>query len=220
MLTTIKLSPSNLTFLWHSCKKCFYNHYINKIRRPMAMPLVGKMSSLSEQWFLDKTTDSIDSNLPKGIVTKSQLSLSAEIETNEELSNKYLLSGKIDLLVEFEDGNFGIYDCKNSSGDSDKSWMYYTQLAAYKYCFEQMNLGNVSHLGLIYQIIDSFDKNENSDDVFYFKTSQKFVHVDIKMERFVKLLSDVIQCLESEIPPLSNKNCNYCSFAEKYNNFD
>ena len=83
MLTTIKLSPSNLTFLWHSCKKCFYNHYINKIRRPMAMPLVGKMSSLSEQWFLDKTTESIDSNLPKGIVTKSQLSLSAEIETNE-----------------------------------------------------------------------------------------------------------------------------------------
>ena len=66
----------------------------------MTMPLVGKMSSLSEQWFLDKTTESIDSNLPKGIVTKSQLSLSAEIETNEELSNKYLLSGqlKIDLL--------------------------------------------------------------------------------------------------------------------------
>ena len=125
----------------------------------MAMPLVGKMSSLSEQWFLDKTTDSIDSNLPKGIVTKSKLSLSAEIETNEELSNKYLLSGKIDLLVEFEDGNFGIYDCKNSSGDSDNSWMYYTQLAAYKYCFEQMNLGNVSHLGLIYQIIDSYEKN-------------------------------------------------------------
>jgi CRISPR/Cas system-associated exonuclease Cas4 (RecB family) len=83
-----------------------------------------------------------------------------------------------------------------------------------------MGLGHISHLGLIYQIIDSFDKNENSDDVFYFKTSQKFVHVDIKMERFIKLLSDVIQCLESEIPPLSNKKCNYCIFAEKYNNFD
>ena len=61
---------------------------------------------------------------------------------------------------------------------------------------------------------------KNTDDVFYFKTSQKFVHVDIKMERFIKLLSDVIQCLESEIPPLSNKKCNYCIFAEKYNNFD
>ena len=54
MNSNITLSPSNLTFLWHSCKRCFYNHYVYKNRRPMTMPLVGKMATLSEDWFIEK----------------------------------------------------------------------------------------------------------------------------------------------------------------------
>ena len=33
MIDKITLSPSNLTFLWHSCKRCFYNHHVYKNRR-------------------------------------------------------------------------------------------------------------------------------------------------------------------------------------------
>ena len=36
------------------------------------------------------------------------------------------------------------------------------------------------------------------------------------MDQFEKLLSSVIQCLESEITPNSSPNCSFCKFAEKY----
>ena len=215
MTDKITLSPSNLTFLWHSCKRCFYNHHVFKNRRPMTMPLVGKMASLSEDWFIEKETNEIDPDLSPGKIVSSQKSLKAEIESNENLSRKYTISGKIDLLIEFEDGTFGIFDCKNTSGDSDKSWMYHTQLAAYKYCFEKMELGEVSQIGLIYQIIEGFYKSDDGNSNF--TTEQKFVNVTPKMDQFEKLLSSVIQCLESEITPNSSPNCSFCKFAEKYN---
>ncbi len=179
------------------------------------MPLVGKMASLSEDWFIEKDTKEIDPDLSPGKIISSQKSLKAEIVTDEELSRKYTISGKIDLLIEFEDGSYGIFDCKNTSGDSDKSWMYHTQLAAYKYCFEKMGLGEVSQIGLIYQIIEGFYKSD--DGTSNFTTEQKFVSVTPKMEQFEKLLSSVIQCLESEVTPNSSPNCSFCKFAENYN---
>ena len=72
MTDKITLSPSNLTFLWHSCKRCFYNHHIYKNRRPMTMPLVGKMATLSEDWFIEKETTEIDSDLSPGKIVSSQ----------------------------------------------------------------------------------------------------------------------------------------------------
>ena len=215
MNSNITLSPSNLTFLWHSCKRCFYNHYVYKNRRPMTMPLVGKMATLSEDWFIEKKTTEVEPSLSPGLIVSSQKSLKTVIETDEQLSRKYTISGKIDLLIEFDDGTFGIFDCKNTSGDSDKSWMYHTQLAAYKYCFERMGLGEVSQIGLIYQIIDGFNKSD--DGTSNFTTQQKFVNVTPKMDQFEKLLSSVIQCLESETTPNSSPNCSFCKFAENYN---
>ena len=92
--------------------------------------------------------------------------------------------------------------------------MYHTQLAAYKYCFERMGLGDVSQIGLIYQIIDGFYKTDDGNS--HFSTLQKFVEVEPKMNQFEKLLSSVIQCLESEITPNQSPNCSFCKFAEKY----
>ena len=77
MTDKITLSPSNLTFLWHSCKRCFYNHHVYKNRRPMTMPLVGKMASLSEDWFIEKDTKEIDPDLSPGKIISSQKSLKA-----------------------------------------------------------------------------------------------------------------------------------------------
>ena len=161
----------------------------------MTMPLVGKMASLSEESFLEKNSNEIDESIPSGKIISTQKSLKAIVETDELLFRQYTVSGKTDLLVEFEDGSFGIFDCKNTSGDSDKSWMYYTQLAAYKYCFERMGLGTVSQLGLIYQIIDGFYQDDSGNN--HFTTKQKFVEVDPNMDQFIKLLGAVIQCLES-----------------------
>ena len=47
----------------------------------MTMPLVGKMATLSEDWFIEKETTEIDSDLSPGKIVSSQKSLKAEIET-------------------------------------------------------------------------------------------------------------------------------------------
>ena len=52
----------------------------------MTMPLVGKMATLSEDWFIDKKTTEVEPSLSPGLIVSSQKSLKTVIETDEQLS--------------------------------------------------------------------------------------------------------------------------------------
>ena len=97
MSDNITISPSNLTFLWHSCKKCFYNHHVYKNRRPMTMPLVGKMASLSEESFVEKNSNEIDESIQSGKIISTQKSLKSIVET--ESSKATYTNGILDLVL-------------------------------------------------------------------------------------------------------------------------
>ena len=69
MATNWKLSPSDLTFLWEECKRCFYLKVVREISRPFIMPKIfNKIDSIMNQYFFGKNTTEINPVLPPGTV--------------------------------------------------------------------------------------------------------------------------------------------------------
>jgi hypothetical protein len=63
------LSPSDLTFLWDGCKRCFYlkvKHDL--VYRGLFPGMFGKMGDLTSQYYLDKSSSEISPQLPAGCV--------------------------------------------------------------------------------------------------------------------------------------------------------
>ena len=64
-----KISPSDLTFSWDTCKYCFYlkvKH--NIVLRGVFPGIFGRMANLTSQFYLGRSTADISPALPPGII--------------------------------------------------------------------------------------------------------------------------------------------------------
>ncbi len=108
-----KLSPSDLTFLWDECPRCFYLKVRHNFRRP-AMPfpkIFSRIDLLMKDIYLGYSTKKISSDLPEGKdhhdgrwVTSEPIRLGR--------SNACYIQGIFDTVVRFEDGSYGEVDFK------------------------------------------------------------------------------------------------------------
>ena len=65
-----KLSPSDLTFLWEECPRCFYQKVALGLSRPRSpMPSIfNKIDGLEKTFFAGQRTETITSKLPSGVI--------------------------------------------------------------------------------------------------------------------------------------------------------
>ena len=146
------ISPSDLTFSWDGCHRCLWLNYNHGVKAPLFMPLVGELSAMQEAHFDAVTSALVTPALPSGKVhSRGGWVKSTPIVVNGSAS-PYAVRGKYDLLMEFDDGTWGVIDCKFQGRDSDKSDFYSPQLEAYAYSLENPASGpakKVSVLGLL-----------------------------------------------------------------------
>ena len=76
-MTIIKLSPSDLTFLWDECERCFYLKVIHKFNRPTTpMPAIfTKIDGLMKDYFEGKLTSELTPDLPLGVIQHGEKSV-------------------------------------------------------------------------------------------------------------------------------------------------
>lgn len=130
------ISPSDLTFSWDGCHRCLWLNYNHGVKAPLFMPLVGELSAMQEAHFDAVTSALVTPELPSGKVhSRGGWVKSTPIVVNGSAS-PYAVRGKYDLLMEFDDGTWGVIDCKFQGRDSDKSDFYSPQLEAYAYSLE------------------------------------------------------------------------------------
>ena len=70
MNNTYKLSPSELTFLWDECQRCFYLKVVRKFNRPgMPFPKIfTRIDRLMKDFFYQLPSNEISPELPSGQV--------------------------------------------------------------------------------------------------------------------------------------------------------
>ena len=116
MTQIFKLSPSELTFLWSECPRCFYLKVARGINRPpSAMPAIfQRIDRLMKGFFQGKPTEEITPSLPPGHVRFADNWVeSVPISFPGRQAQAYI-RGKFDSVVEFAGGGYGVVDFKTT----------------------------------------------------------------------------------------------------------
>ena len=151
-----KLSPSDLTFLWEECPRCFYQKVALGQPRPRSpMPSIfNKIDSLEKAYFAGLRTETITPALPPGVIELGDKWVESRPIIVPGHNDTCFIRGRFDVVARFEDGSYGIIDFKTSTARDTNVPFYSRQLHAYAFALEQaapgkLKLAPVSTMGLL-----------------------------------------------------------------------
>jgi CRISPR/Cas system-associated exonuclease Cas4 (RecB family) len=218
-----KLSPSDLTFLWDECKRCFYLKVRQNFRRPrMPFPKIfSKIDLLMKDIYLEHSTKKISPDLPEGkTIMTGRWVTSEPIQAPDGVNSAYI-QGIFDTVVRFEDDTYGVVDFKTSEAKEEHIQFYGRQLQAYAYALEhtapgKLHLSPVSRLGLLY-----FEPNamlENSPAELDLRGATKWVEIQPDESAFLDFIQEVLALLSQPEPPQANPKCTFCAYRDASRN--
>ena len=215
----IKLSPSDLTFLWDECPRCFYLKYIHGISRPAAPfpSIFGTIDRLMKAQFAGRPASDLDSSLPPGIVTVTEQWIESVPVILPNHTLPFFLRGKLDALIEFNDNSFAVIDFKTSAPKPEQIPFYSRQLHAYAYALEhpapgRLSRSPISMLGLYIETPHATLTSTTSEISFNFRST--WLDVPYQVSGFLSFLDRVVALLELPEPPLAGENCTYCQYRQ------
>ena len=217
-----KLSPSDLTFSYEGCKRCFYQKVVNGIALPsMPLPSIfSKIAGLLKNYYDGKHTSELHINLPSGIVSHGERFVRSQ---NIQLPNHNAtccINGRFDIVISFDDGTYGVIDFKTSDPSKNSAWLYSRQLHAYAYALEhpapgKLALSPVTKLGLLYFYPDNI--NQQSIDRLNYGAEIVWIEVEKDENGFLSFIDEVMGVLELPQPPEHSPRCQWCNYISKLN---
>ena len=220
-MTVFNISPSDLTFTWDGCKKCFYLKVKHNIVYRGPFPgMFGKMGDLTSNYYQDKSSRELSPNLPAGIIKFREQRVKSIPISFPDTSSQIVLKGRFDAIMAFENGSYGIIDYKTSDASEEKAAFYSRQLSAYAYALENpapeaFALSPITHLGLFIITPDRFEPMANGEIGFVTKTT--WMDVPRDDATFTELLHKIVILLDNPIPPDPAEDCGLCNYRRNYN---
>lgn len=215
-----KLSPSDFSFLYEGCKRCFYLKVHHRITQP-TMPLPGIftiIASLLKTHYTGKNTKELHPNFPAGIVNYGERFVrSIPIQIDGHTSTCFI-NGRFDIVVEFEDKTFGVIDFKTGNPKDTHSNLYGRQLHAYAFALENpapgaLKLSPVAWLGLLYFPPKRTLQNGDVKKLLY-EAEIQWVKTERDDNSFLNFIDEVLTLLENPTPPEPSQNCNWCNYIK------
>ena len=218
-----RLSPSDLTFSYEGCKRCFYLKVVEGVDQPsMPLPSIfSKIAGLLKDHYDGKYTSELHVDLPPGIVCHGEKFVrSQSIQLPNHDATCYI-SGRFDIVVSFDDGSYGVIDFKTSNPGKDSARMYSRQLHAYAYALEhpasgKLALSPVTKLGLLYFYPESV--SQQSIERLAYEADITWVEVEKDERNFLKFIDKVLNVLELPEAPEHSPKCQWCSYLCKLTN--
>ena len=212
----LKLSPSDLTFLWDECSRCFWLKYKGKLKRPAgAFPKVfTKIDGLTKDHFYGKRTEEVADGLFPGKVAFGERGVRSEPLLVPGHEVRVALTGRLDTALAFDDGGFGIIDFKTSTPRAEHVYFYGRQLHAYALAAENpapgsLELFPVTQLGLVcLEPTGAVD----AESATALQCTTTFLEIERDDGPFLAFLSEVLFVLERPDPPGTAPECPYCRY--------
>ena len=217
-----KISPSDLTFSYAGCKRCFYLKTVYGIVPPsIPIPSIfSKIAALLKNHYQGKHTSELHAALPPGIVSHGEKNVRSQLIQLPTHQTTCYISGRFDIVVSFEDGTYGIIDFKTSNPSQESANLYRRQLHAYAYALEHpatkaLALSPVTKLGLLYFYPESIDQ-QNIERLFY-EAEIAWVEIEKDEPGFLRFIDEVLDWLELPEAPDHSPNCPWCNYISKLN---
>jgi hypothetical protein len=213
---TVKLAPSDLTFLWDECQRCFWLKARGVLKRPSApFPKVFTMlDNQTKDFFFNKRSEEMADGLRPGHVAFGDRWVRSRPLPVPGHDTQVMLQGKIDTALSFDDGSHGIIDFKTSEPKAGHVPFYGRQLHSYALAAENplegaLDLSPVSQLGLL--CVEPIAMIGVGDTVA-FKGATHFLEIERDDDAFYAFLSQVLFLLERPAPPDPAPKCGYCTY--------
>jgi len=220
-----KISPSELTFLYEGCKRCFYLKKTQNINQPsIPIPAIfSKIASLLYHYYDGKKAEGLHSTLPPGTIKYGERFIeSANIRIPGHDDTCYI-KGKFDVVIQFDDGTYGVFDYKTGNPESEYSKLYSRQLHAYAYALENpaygsLNLSPVSKIGLLY--FYPTQVSQENIEWLYYNAKIHLVDIERNDQSFLNFIGEVLTLLESPNYPESSPDCSWCKYIREINRLE
>jgi len=216
-----RLSPSDFSFLYEGCKRCFYLKVARKIAQPsIPLPAVfSKIASLLKDHYTGKHTEELHPDLPPGRVNLGEKRVQSEPIHVPGHDATCVISGRFDIVVDFDDGTYGVIDFKTGKPKEEYAGLYGRQLHAYAYALEHpargaLALSPVTQLGLLY----FYPSRSHQQAIEQLSFEADITWIGIKKDEggFLQFLGKVLTILESPHPPAPAPDCGWCAYVNKF----
>ena len=213
-----KLSPSQLTFSWDECPRCFYLKVVLGIERPsQPFPKIfTRIDSLMKRLFDGQPTSALTPELPPGRVAMQGKWVNSAPIAFPDLTASCYIKGVFDSVLAFDDGTYAVIDFKTSSPSREHIGFYGRQLSAYAYALEHpsekgLYLAPITKLGLFY--LDPIDINHGADHRHIVYDSNAVWQELPKDEgKFLAFIHEVLALLSLPEPPPAHPDCGFCAY--------
>jgi len=217
-----RLSPSDLTFAYDGCKRCFYLKVVKGIPQP-SIPIPGvfsKIAGLLKDYYTGKHTSELHQNLPPGIISLGEKSVRSQTIQLPNHEDTCYISGRFDIVVDFEDGTHGVIDFKTGNPSEASANMYSRQLHAYAYALEHaapraLSLYPITKIGLVYFYPSSVTQ-QNLERILY-ESEIVWIEIDKKEDKFLEFIDEVLSLIESPTLPPHSPSCQWCGYLRRLN---
>ena len=218
----IVLAPSELDYKPKKCPRCFYLEKNKKISpKDFPPPVFSRFDVVQQAYYKDKNTSDLTAQLPSGkILDKDELPgrVVSEILTDNK-GRKFILGGRPDIVIKFDQGGYGIIDFKTTKISDDKSENYKHQLEAYAQIFTKPGatkskktplLNPITHMGILQ--FDPSDIQSHDNTSCNMKMNISFSSLVRNEEEFFINITSILDILINPLIPDFTKECNYCQF--------
>jgi hypothetical protein len=219
MKDAIKLAPSDLTFLYNDCKRCFYLKVMRNIRRPSTpmAAIFGTIDRAMTEYYHGRSSSEISADLSAGTIDTRSITVRSCEWLLEGRRRPFFITGRTDCLISFDDGTFCIPDFKTSRPKQSNVEFYGRQLRAYGFALENPAPGAVSiepieRLGLIVfepktygVIIEGLPANG-----YALEGGTTWMEIPRDRDGFMDFMQEVMGILEAEKIPAADNRCEYC----------
>ena len=210
------LSPSDFAFLWDDCPRCFYLKVATKQPRPRSpFPSVfGRIDRAMKDYYLGERSETLAEGMAAGVIGGGdQWVKSAPILPPGSMAT-CLIRGKVDVLIDCDDGTKGIVDFKTTVPKADHLATYGRQLHAYAMALEHPSSGRpveVSSLGLLCFLPETYEAKGGVAGLF---GPVQWIEVPRDDLGFAQFLGEVVAVLERDDPPGPGPACQWCALRD------
>jgi len=219
----IVLAPSELDYKPKKCPRCFYLEKNKKISpKDFPPPVFSRFDVVQQAYYKDKNTSDLTAQLPSGkILNKDELPgrVVSEILTDNK-GRKFILGGRPDIVIKFDQGGYGIIDFKTTKISENKSENYKHQLEAYAQIFTKPGstkskktplLNPITHMGILQ--FDPSDIQKHDETSCNMKMNISFSSLKRDEISFFDNITQIMDIIKNPVVPNFTETCNYCTFV-------